>query len=276
MSDMSSQPTSAYAIIANTLANYGLQDLAETVRQIVFEENITDEAVVYGRIRETPQYRQRFRANEERRARGLNALSEAEYINMENMYRWTLRSAGMPANFYDTPEELSALIAGDVSPNEFSNRIVQGYQAVKMADQNVVQEMKRLYGVDDSQLAAYFLDPDKGTQTLLQQARSAEIAAQARTQAGMEISVQTAQQLAQAGVSQQQAQQGFGQIGAMQELFQPLQGEEAITQAEQVAGVFGVEGAAQQRIRQRIRGRQAAFETGGQFVGQQSTVTGLQ
>ncbi|MGA1656102.1 MAG: hypothetical protein ACO39D_08180, partial [Ilumatobacteraceae bacterium] len=61
-------------------------------------------------------------------------------------------------------------------------------------------------------------------------------------------------------------------------LFVALPGttEEAISQQEQISGVFGTSAAAQQRIRQRSRERQAIFEAGGRFAGQGTTVTGLQ
>ena len=138
--------------------------------------------------------------------------------------------------------------------------------------------MRRLYGVDDSMLAAYFLDPAKATPMLLRQANAAQIAAEGTLQAEQQISAMTAEELAVAGVTQQVAREGFQRIAAAEELFVPLPGttEQAITQEEQIAGVFGTSAAAQQRIRQRSRERQAAFEAGGRFAGQGTTVTGLQ
>lgn len=267
---------SAYDVIQNLLTTYGLPELGGFVRDIVFGENIVDGNVIVGRIRQTPQYQARFAGNVQRRQRGLNVLSEGEYLALENAYRQTLRASGMPTGFYDSNEDLNQLIAGDVSVAELAQRVNQGYEAVAQADPQVKAEMRRLYGVDDAQLAAYFLDPERATPVLLRQARSAQIAAEATQQAELAVTAQQAEQLAQAGVTQEQARTGFQAIEQMQELFQPLTGEQAITTEEQVAGVFGTSGAAAQRIRQRQRERQAAFETGGGFAGAGGTVTGLQ
>lgn len=278
MSDMGASQQSAYDIIAQTLTSYGLDQLSSFVNEMVFQENIVDTNILVGRIRQTSEYRQRFAGNETRRQAGLNVLSEGEYIQLENVYRQTLRSAGMPREFYSSPETFSRLIGGDVSIQEFSQRINQGYQAVREADPQVVEEMRRLYGVDDSQLAAYFLDPQRATPMLLKQAQAAQIAAEGTLQAGFGVTQQQAEELAQAGVTGEQARQGFQTIASAQELFQPLAGEQGdqITQAEQVGAVFGTSGAAQQRLRKRQAEREAAFAGGGRFAvsenGQSSVV----
>ena len=278
MSDMGASQQSAYDIIAQTLTSYGLDQLSSFVNDMVFQENIVDTNILVGRIRQTSEYRQRFAGNETRRQAGLNVLSEGEYIQLENVYRQTLRSAGMPREFYSSPETFSRLIGGDVSIQEFSQRINQGYQAVREADPQVVEEMRRLYGVDDSQLAAYFLDPQRATPMLLKQAQAAQIAAEGTLQAGFGVTQQQAEELAQAGVTGEQARQGFQTIASAQELFQPLAGEQGdqITQAEQVGAVFGTSGAAQQRLRKRQAEREAAFAGGGRFAvsenGQSSVV----
>jgi hypothetical protein len=177
---------------------------------------------------------------------------------------------------YDQNTDVQQLLANDVSVAELAQRINQGYEAVRNADPQVIEEMRRLYGVTEGQLAGYFLDPTKAAPVLIRQAESARIAGQGRLQAGMELSQQQAEGLAIAGINEQQAREGFQAIQQAQELFTGLIGEENIGQEEQVAGVFGTSSAAQQRIRQRQRSRQAAFEQGGRFAGQGSTLTGLQ
>jgi len=270
------QQQSAYAIIQESLANYGLTDLTDFVNRIVFEEDVVDANVVLGRIRQTTQYKQRFAANEQRRTKGLNALSESEYVAMERVYMQYFRASGLPEEMYDQNTDVQQLIANDVSVAELATRINQGYEAVRNADPQVINEMRRLYGVTEGQLAAYFLDPTKAAPVLVRQAESARIAGQGRLQAGIDVTQQQAEGLAIAGINEQQAREGFQAIQQAQELFTGLIGEENIGQEEQIAGVFGTSAAAQQRIRQRQRGRQAAFEQGGRFAGQGSTLTGLQ
>ena len=54
-----------------------------------------------------------------------------------------------------------------------------------------------------------------------------------------------------------------------------LQGETALSQQEQIAGTFGTNQAAAQRIATRRRKRQATFEQGGGFAQTQQGMTGL-
>ena len=277
MSDTGSSQQSAYDIIAQTLAGYGLTELSGFVTNLVFKENILNENIIYGRIKETPEYARRFAGNEARRKAGFNVLSETAYIDQENTYRQLLRTAGLPAGFYDSNEDFTAFIAGDVSPSELNTRINDGYNAVKNSDPQVIAEMQRLYGVDDSQLAAYFLDPVKATPILLRQAQASQISAQATRQAGTEITAQQAEQLAIEGVTTQQAQAGFATIGQAQELFNPLAGEQGVgmTQQEQIGAVFSTDAAAAQRLRKKQAERTAAFQGGGSFAGQGQGQTAL-
>jgi len=268
---------SAYEVINNILAEYDLADLGTFVQKMVFEEDIIDTNVLLGEIRQTEVYKQRFAGNIARRNAGYNVLSEGQYIALENSYRQLMRQSGLPVGFYDTNEDFNALIANDVSVAELAERVNQGYEAVANADPAVISEMRRLYNIGDGELAAYFLDPEKATPTLIQQARSAQIGGQAVLQAGMQLTAEQAEDLARAGISEEQARAGFQAIEQAQELFAALPGQtgEMITEEEQVAGVFGTSAAAQQRIRRRTRERQAEFEAGGRFAAQGTQVTGL-
>jgi hypothetical protein len=272
------QRESARAVVANLLTEYGLETLTDFVTNLITTEDIVSGDVILGKIRQTEQYKARFAGNAARRAAGYNVMSEDQYIAMENQYRQIMRASGLPSGFYDAPDDFTTLIGGDVSAAELSSRINEGYLAVQQANPQVVAELKRLYPVGDGELAAYFLDPEKATPLLLRQARSAQIAAEATLQAQQQLSAATAEELAVAGITQEQARAGFQTIAGAEELFVALPGttEEAISQQEQISGVFGTSAAAQQRIRQRSRERQATFEAGGRFAGQGTTVTGLQ
>ena len=275
--ELSTAKKSAFDVIEQTLANYGLSNLRSFVNDLVFNRNIVDENIIIGEIRQTPQYKQRFAGNEARRNAGYNVLSEGEYVALENQYRQLMRQSGLPSGFYDNNDDFVGLIANDVSVGELSERVNQGYEAVANADPAVIGEMRRLYNIGEGDLAAYFLDPERATPALLRQSRAATVAGQAILQADISLTADQAEQLARAGVTEEQARAGFQAIGQAAELFAPLPGQtgQAISQAEQVAGVFGTSAAAQQRIRQRTRERQAEFEAGGGFAAQGSQVTGL-
>lgn len=269
---------SARAIIGDLLQGYGLGSLTDWIYGEITKGDITNTSALVQMIRKRPEYATRFPGMAKRSSAGFNAISEQEYIQLEQSYRQTLRAAGLPVGFYDDQGDFGDLIGGDVSVAELSSRVNEGYRAVAQSNPQVITEMKRLYGIDDSGLAAYFLDPQRATPILLRQAQAAQIAGQATLQAGMEITAGQAEQLAVAGIGQEQARQGFQTIAQAGELFVPLPGttDQAIAQEEQIAGVFGTQAAAQQRIRQRQRERQTIFEAGGRFAGQGTTVTGLQ
>jgi len=152
---------------------------------------------------------------------------------------------------------------------------------VKQADPLVVAEFQRLYGVSEGELAAYFIDPQRMRPTFdkyeaERQARAARIAAAGTTQGQMTIGRETAEQLARAGVSGEEAQAGFSVLGDTQELFKAAQaGEQTIGQEEQIAGTFNTSASARQAIAKRRRSRQAAFEGGGSFGATQQGQTGL-
>ena len=102
---------------------YGLSDLAEYAYQNIITQNITNPDAIIFRLREQPAYQRRFAANAARIKKGLPELDPASYIALENQYRETLRSNGLPANFYDSEEDFRSLLEGDVSPSELNDRV---------------------------------------------------------------------------------------------------------------------------------------------------------
>jgi len=228
-------------------------------------------------VRGTEAYKTRFKANEYRIANGYTPKSEDEIIGLENAFKTTLRANSLPQGFYDKQEDFNNFIGRDVSPDELNARVSQGYNAVMQAEPGTKAELKQLYGLSDGDIAAFFIDPTRFNQSdAIKKAQAAQVASEARRQAGFTLDVATAESLATEGITRGQAQQGFQQIGATQELLgMDLQGETALTQQEQIAGTFGTNQAAAQRIATRRRKRQATFEQGGGFAGAQTGTTGL-
>lgn len=282
--------TSALKILADTLKFYGLVTdtdtrLLDSVKTLWTGKRITQESSIDDigiALRDDPVFKERFPANEALRAAGKPQLSVSQYLREEDAYRTALQRSGMPPGFYDDPKtDFQQFIINDVSPDEVEARAQLGYQAVRQADPQVVNEFKRLYGVSEGELAAYFIDPQRMRPTFdryeaERQARSAQIAAAGTQQAGMTIEREQAESLARAGITAEQAQAGFTALGDTQELFQATQqGERQISQAEQVGGVFNTNAEARRAIAQRRRSRQAQFEAGGSFAGSQGVQTGL-
>jgi hypothetical protein len=209
----------------------------------------------------------RFPANTTRKQAGLQPLPLSEILGLENGYITAMQAANLPPGFYDEPQtDLQNLIARNVSVAEVQRRINQGYAAVRNADPEIRRQFRELYGVDDGTLAAYFLDPVRMEDQLTRQMESAEVAAEARRVANMQLTTAEAEALQGAGISTAAAREGFGAISQQEGLFAgQMQGEESISREEQIAGTFGTNAAAAQRIAQRRRQRQAAFESGGGF-----------
>lgn len=283
MSDTGTGSQSAYDIIAQSLRDYGLEDVADFVRAMVFDEGITDFQNVLARLRQDQGsagdfYRQRFRANQTRLSAGLSALSEQEYIATERALLNTMRDMDMPEGFYDSPDDVAQFIGVDVSAEELATRIEDGYRAVSEANPETVDAMRRLYGIEENELASYFLDPERAYTTLTRRATAARIAGEAQAQAEFTLTAEQAEALQREGIQGQQARAGFAAIEQLQEVFQPTTGEreQTFTEQEQIGAMFGTDPRAAQRLRQRQRRRQAEFEAGGRFAtGQQGEVTGL-
>jgi len=276
----------AFDIIKKTLQYYGLKDadFLKEVETLFTNKVISDKSTVDDigvAMQSSPAFAKRFPANKILADKGKAQYSVSQYLTLEADFKSRLQAAGMPANFYDSAEDFQQMIANEVSPNELSARIEMGYQAVRNAPKQVVDQFKTLYGVSEGDLAAYFIDPEAARPTFdkyeaERQARSALIASQAATQANIQLDRAAAEELARAGVQGAGAQEGFAAISEQQELFNPMRaGEEAITQQEQIAGTFGTNAEARKKIAQRKRERQASFQTGGSLLTTQQGNIGL-
>jgi hypothetical protein len=258
----------ATTILTNTLKFYGLNEpeLINEIRAALANRTITGASSVDEigiQLRESPAFQRRFAANEARRAAGKPVYSVTQTLLLESQYRKNLRDSGMPAGFYDDPTSLQNFLINDISPDEILSRVTQGYQAVRNADPTVINELKTLYNLDDGSIAAFFVDPAKAQDNILRAARAAEIGAQARKQAGIGLTAQTAEELVRQGISESEAQTGFTTFKQQESLYRPLMGEEEITQEEAIAGTLGTSAEAAQRVGTRKRRRKGTFEAGG-------------
>jgi hypothetical protein len=258
----------ATTILTNTLKFYGLDEpeLVNEIRAALANRTITGSSSVDEigiQLRESPAFKRRFAANEARRAAGKPVYSVTQTLLLESQYRKNLRDSGMPPGFYDDPTSLQNFLINDISPDEILARVTQGYQAVRNADPTVINELKTLYNLDDGSIAAFFVDPTKAQDNILRAARAAEVAAQARKQAGIGLTAQTAEELVRQGVTEAEAQAGFTTYKQQESLYRPLMGEEVLTQEEAIAGTLGTSAEAAQRVGTRKRRRKGAFEAGG-------------
>lgn len=260
----------AEQIIKSMLGSLGLNELASDVWKAYGEEKITDatpiDQIGY-QIKDTESYKRRFAGNVAREKAGKPPFSITNYLQQEQAYKNAIQGRGLPAGFYDTEETFAKWIGGNISPAEIADRVDKGYLAVKDANPEVLAQLKQYYpDVNTGDIAAYFMDPTVGTDIIVNRARVAEIGSEAQRQAGISLSVEQSEALRKEGIDKAEAQRGFAAISSQQELFNPLQGEQAISQEEQISGTLGTNAAAAQRIAKRKRERGAAFESGGGFA----------
>lgn len=285
---------SAFDIIANTLKFYGLVTDTDTrlldeirplwTQKVIGPASTVDDIGI--QLRDSAVFKERFPANALLAAQGKAQYSVSQYLQQEAAYKSQLIAAGMPTGFYDSPKDFQNWIANDVSPDEIGARIQSGYQAVRQADPQVVQEFQRLYGVSEGDLAAYFIDPERMRPTFdryaaQRQARAAAVSAEATRQANLTLSQQQAESLVLSGITDaESARPGFQSIAENQELFQATAqerqaGEQNMATEEQIAGTFGTNAQARMAIASRRRRRQAAFEGSAGFGVTQTGVAGL-
>lgn len=187
---------------------YGLGSLAGKIYEYVKNGYGSDTISIL--LQDTAEYKQRFAGNQARIKAGLPVLSPAEYVSVENSYRQIMRQSGLPEGFYDTNSDFTDWISKDMSPTELQSRVDLATQATALANPAYKAALRQM-GLGDGELAAYFLDADRALPIIQKSAATAAIGAEA-LQRGLGFDQQYAEELATAGVSRDQAQQGYAKI----------------------------------------------------------------
>jgi hypothetical protein len=263
----------ALAALTDRFAKFGLSSLVSKIKELAITG--ASEATISLQLQETPEYKQRFSANEIRLKKGLTVLSPAEYLANEDRYRQALRAYGLTQ--FDNDAYVSQFIANDVSPTELSNRIVTAVQRVQNADPAVAKQLKDYYNIGQTDLVAYVLDPEQQFQKIERQVAAAEIGVAAGRQ-GLQAGVGVAEQLAAQGVTQAEAQKGYATIADILPTAEKLSGIygttlEGYNQASAEQEVFNSLASAQ-RARQKLTARELAQFSGSTGTGKASLAQG--
>ncbi len=180
------------------------------------EQDMPPEAIAAG-IRDTDVYRQRFTGMESRRAKGLSAISEAAYLDLEESYRTLLRDYGVGGSLAPDIQSLrdfaSGLIGEDISASELSRRLDAGYAQVVDSGEFVGAAFEQFYGIrpTEEQLLLYALDPDRGLKEIENAVEVSLIGGEA-FRYGLNINRTRAEMLKQSGVSREMARTGFADV----------------------------------------------------------------
>jgi len=137
-------------------------------------------------------------------------MTESQYYETIDVMKDTLRDYNLNPEVFQN--DIVSAISGDVSAKEFAERLNFGYSQVVNNIPQVKEVYFREYGLDlsDEALFAMFISPDIADSVLQNQILVSSIIAEAET-AGASITKQAATSFAQAGITQAQAREVFGQ-----------------------------------------------------------------
>ena len=261
---------SAYDLLFQQFDAYGLGALVSPLKGLI--ESGISPAEFTIKLRETDAYKKGFAANAQRINKGLRAISEAEYIGLEDQYQDVMRRYGLPASYYargdmGRQEGFEKFIGGDVSPVELEDRVQTAQRRVLNAAPQVRDALTQFYGAEigNGDILAYVLDPEKAIENIKRKVTAAEIGAGAM-QAGLATGVTRAEELQRYGVTKETAQQGFGTIASGLERGRQLSqiyNQPDYTQAVAEAEVFALPDAEKARRQRRKLGQLETAEFGG-------------
>jgi hypothetical protein len=201
--------TGASAIIKAQLEAWGIGTLYGDAVKIL-KQGLNADAVI-AQLQDTAAYKQRFWYNEQRKKAGLAVLSPAEAVATEAQMRGILRQFGLPAGFYDSPQDVGNFIAKNISASELADRATAARDLWLNAPAETQAYWKAHYGASDGDAIAAILNPDKALPLIQRKLAAANIGGAAMRQ-GLTEGTARAEQLATLGVTPDQAQQGFGKV----------------------------------------------------------------
>lgn len=184
---------SAYDIMLATLREWGLQSLAPVIREMLVDGREPEQITVL--LQDTEEYKKRFAGNELRRQKGIAVLSPGDYLATEAAYRRIMESAGLPQGFYDTPEDFAEWIGNDVAPTEIRDRVDSAMDTAFQMDQATADAFEEFYGITRQNIAAFFLDRDRGLRELERISRAGRLGGIAEAQ-DIDLGRSRAEQLA--------------------------------------------------------------------------------
>ena len=270
------QRQSAYDLLYSQFKQYGLESLVEPLKGLIISGSSPAEFTI--KLRETDAYKKRFAGNAARIQKGLRALSEDEYLALEDQYQNVMRNYGLPASYYErdalgTQQGFTNLIAGNVSAAELENRVQQATDVIDKGPKEYMDAIRQFYpDIQRGDLLAYVLDPEKALTKIQARLGAAKIGGE-YLRGGLATDVARAEELQRQGVTAEAARQGVQAVqalaprgGMLADIYKT--GPYGQTQVEEE--VYGLAGATEAKKR---REKLTALETA-QFSGGAGTAPG--
>lgn len=282
-SNISETTRDAFESLKLLFEQYGLSSLADKITGYMRDGVGPNQAALL--LKQSEEYKKRFAGNQKRLAKGLNVVSEAEYLDLENAYAETLRAYGLgnmlSLDRNKNQEMFADYIGNSIAATEFKNRVELATSRVINADPSVKELFKKWYpSLTDGDLASYFLSPLENFPKLQEKATTAEIGAAALGQ-GLTTSLESATDLAKFGVDRSTALRGYATLGEVLPTTTKLsniynESRVKYTQTEGEAEVFkGSQDAATKRNRLASMERGSFSGSSGNIQGRKSSTAGL-
>ena len=192
---------------------------------------------------------------------------EQVYQEYENTVKSLLKRYGVSESFASR-EKISKYLINDISAAEVSDRLQLASDAVHNMPDNVVALFKSYYGIDEKDLASYYLNPSEQAPILQRKSEAVRLAGEGLAR-GVKIQSAKAEWLAMNNVSPDQAREAFASVSAR---FGLEYGPGGAGRDTMVDAAFGDESAAR-KVERAQESRKAPFK-GGTGVGPTQKGTG--
>ncbi|TSA56454.1 MAG: hypothetical protein D4R39_04255 [Methylophilaceae bacterium] len=271
----------ALQIITDALKAAGLGSLSASAWAMWnkgFDFNAIMDDPIQG-IRASAEYKKVFPAMAELNAMG-EGITEGQYLDKVATDKELLKQYNIPSGIFDTAEYLGSLMINHVNAVELQKRLIAAQDSVMSLDPNVRKYGKDVFGLDDGHLMLFALDPKMALPKIQEQAKAIQIggAAFAAGLAAQDITKTEAESLAAAGVTQDQARQGFVNVAQMGQYKQALPGAnpaETVTNEDLINAQFATSPDAIMKFQKAKQSKLSEFAQGGQFAATQAGVVGL-
>jgi hypothetical protein len=191
---------------------------AEAVANVILFNN---EITVNGVKQQSPFAKYYGKYNDALTKANRATLSPAEIVNNVIQYEKILKNVpGLPATFY-SDEKMVQYFVNDISPTELTKRVNDAQARIAAADPQYKATIKAYYGMDDTEILGFVLDPSVGEEELAKRQTATALGASA-ARSNVSVSRQRAEELASLGITETAANVGYGQVSKNLEVSQKL------------------------------------------------------
>ena len=221
--NISAQTKDAFAIMQEALTSWGLESLGKNFQTLMVQGYTAGEALIKIKTDKAynAEYVARFAGNFQRQDKGLNVMSEAAYLALENSMESSLVNRGygniLSANPETRRQQKAGWIGNNWNATDFDVALKTIEERVDTQDPAILAKMQQYYpGLQKKDLVTYLLDPtNKETMASLNKKVTAGEIGAALSGQGLMEDVNRVQGLVNAGVSGATALAQAGNIKAV-------------------------------------------------------------